>query len=127
MDEKRKKKSGFLRALGLVLLLCAAVVAVALAVRSEKEGGLRSFWRSLRGETGTSEFFFENASGGDVEVLDLGLAVASNSGLYVYDEEGELAYSRLHTWHDPATSASGDYCAAWTWAGIWCSFSPPTP
>ncbi len=117
MGERRKRKNGFLRVLGMALLLAAAVAAVALAVRSQREGGLRSFWRSLRGKNGAEEFFFENASGGDVAALDLGLAVASNSGLYVYDSEGELTYSRLYTWQSPAVKTEGDYGAAWDVGG----------
>lgn len=117
MKDRRRKKSGALKALGIMLLLAAAVLAVVLAVRSRQEGGLKALWHELFGSEGTDEFFYENASGGGVADMASGLAVASTSGLYVYDSEGELTFSRLYSWRSPAITACGDYAAVYDVGG----------
>lgn len=117
MDEKRKKKRGFLKALCILLLIAAAILAVAMAVASQREGGLRGLWRELRGDVDAEEFFFENASGGSFADLDNGLAVAATSGLYVYDREGEQTFTRLYTWTRPIVKTAGTYGAAYDVGG----------
>ncbi len=117
MDEKRKKKRGFFKALCVLLLIAAAILAVAMAVASQREGGLRGLWRELRGDVDAREFFFENASGGSFADLDNGLAVAATSGLYVYDREGEQTFTRLYTWTQPIVRAAGTYGAAYDVGG----------
>lgn len=117
MEEKRKKNRGFLKALLILLLIAAAVAAVALAVQSQREGGLRGLLRSLTGNEGVREFFYDNADGGAFTQLDGGMAVAGGSGLFVYDEAGELAWSRIFTWSSPAITGVGDYRAAFDVGG----------
>ncbi len=117
MEEKRKKNRGLLKMLLILLLLAMAILAVAVAVRARQEGGLRALWRSVRGVKETDEFFFENASGGAVADFDMGLAVAADSGLYVYDETGKQLFSRLYSWQNPALAVDGSYGAAWNVGG----------
>lgn len=117
MDEKRQKKRGFLKALCILLLIAAAILAVAMAVASQREGGLRGLWRELRGDVDAKEFFFENAAGGSFADLDNGLAVAATSGLYVYDREGEQTFTRLYTWTRPVVKTAGTYGAAYDVGG----------
>lgn len=117
MKDGTKKKKKIPRLLGTVFLLAMAVLAVTLAVRSQQEGGIRALWREMFGDPGTDEFFFESASGGQVADMDMGLAVAAGSGLYVYDKEGELTFSRLYSYQDPAMAVEGDYGAVWNVGG----------
>lgn len=117
MEEKRKKNRGFLKALLILLLIAAAIGAVALAVQSQREGGLRGLLKSLSGREGVREFFYDNADGGAFTALDGGMAVAGGSGLFVYDEAGELAWSRIFTWSSPAITGEGDYRAAFDVGG----------
>ena len=116
-DKPEKKKRRLPRVLGTVFLLAAAVLAVTLAVRSQQEGGIRALWREIFGSQGTDEFFFESAAGGQVADMDMGLAVAAGSGLYVYDKEGNAAFSRLYTYNSPAINTAGDYGAVWNVGG----------
>ncbi len=109
MAEKRKKKRGFFKVLLIAALLIAALFAVLLAAMNRRDGGVRAFWRKLRGERTATEFFFENASHGDAVGMDLGLAVAADSGLYVFDETGEIVYNRLYAWQNQALARAGDY------------------
>ncbi len=117
MKEKHKKNRGLIRAVLILLLVAAAILAVALAVKSQQEGGLRLWWRQLTGRTGVDEFFYENADGGAFTDLNGGMAVASNAGLFVYDEEGELDWSRLFAWTSPAITGAADYRAAFDVGG----------
>lgn len=117
MEEKRKKNRGFLKMLLIMLLLAVAILAVAVAVRAKQEGGLRALWRSIRGVEKTDEFFFENVSGGAAADMELGLAVAADSGLYVYDETGNQIFSCLYSWQEPALAVDGGYGAAWNIGG----------
>lgn len=117
MKEKRKKNRGFFRALLIFALIVIAILAVTLAVRSGREGGIRAMWLSLFPRNGVREFFYENAANGAFSELDGGIAVASGSGLYVYDETGEMAWSRLFTWNAPAVTGEGDYRAAYDIGG----------
>lgn len=117
MEEKRKKKRGFIKALFILLLIAAAITAVALAVRSEQAGGFKNFLKSFSGQDGVSEFFYDNADGGAFAELDGGVAVASNSGLFVYGADGELAWSRLFSWSSPAMTGRGEYRAAFDVGG----------
>lgn len=117
MDEKRRKKRGFIKVLCIMLLIAAAILAVAMAVASQREGGLRGLWREVRGQSDAREFFFENASGGGFADLDNGLAVAATSGLYVYDREGETAFTRLYSWSQPVVTTAGSYGAAYDVGG----------
>ncbi len=117
MKEKHGKNRGLWRAVLILLLVAAAILAVALAVKSQQEGGLRAWWRKLTGRTGVSEFFYDNADGGAFTQLDGGMAVASNAGLFVYDEAGELSWSRLFAWTSPALTGTADYRAAFDVGG----------
>ncbi len=117
MEEKRKKNRSLFRLLLIGLLLAAALAAVALAVVSRERGGIRELWRELRGEKRVSEFFFENASHGDAAEMDLGLAVATDSGLYLFDETGEIVLSRLYAWQKQALARAGDYGAVYDVGG----------
>ncbi len=116
-DKPEKKKRRLPRVLGTVFLLAAAVLAVTLAVRSQQEGGIRALWREIFGSEGTDEFFFESAAGGQVADMDMGLAVAAGSGLYVYDKDGNVSFSRLYTYNSPALNTAGDYGAVWNVGG----------
>lgn len=117
MEGKKKKNRRFTKAVLILLLLTVAILAVALAVRSREEGGLKALWRDIRGDRVTDEFFFENASGGDASDMDLRLAVAADSGLYVFDESGELAFNRLYSWSSPALTVRGNYGAVYDIGG----------
>ncbi len=117
METRRQKKRGFIKVLCILMLIAAAILAVAMAVASQREGGLRQVWRDLRGEVDTDEFFFENASGGAFADMDNGLAVAATSGLYVYDRAGGEAFTRLYAWSRPAVTSAGSYGAAWDVGG----------
>lgn len=117
MDERRQKKKSFIKALCILMLIAAAILAVAMAVASRREGGLRGLWRELRGDVDAVEFFFENASGGSFADLDNGLAVAATSGLYVYDREGEQTFTRLYSWSQPAVTTAGTYGVAYNVGG----------
>lgn len=117
MEEKPKKKRGLLKILLIMLVIAVAILTVAVAVRTRQEGGLRELWRSVRGIEKTDEFFFENASGGAAEGFDLGLAVAADSGLYVYDETGTAIFSKLYAWQDPAMAVEGNFGVAWNVGG----------
>lgn len=125
MKEKRRKNRGLGRAVLILLLVAAAILAVALAVKSQQEGGLRVWWRKLTGRTGVNEFFYENADDGAFTELDGGMAVASNAGLFVYDEEGELDWSRLFAWTSPAITGAADYRAAFDVGGNLVIFFDP--
>lgn len=117
MKERHRKNRGLWRAVLILLLVAAAILAVALAVKSRQEGGLRVWWRKLTGRTGVNEFYYENADGGAFTELNGGMAVASNAGLFVYDEEGELDWSRLFSWTSPAITGTADYRAAFDVGG----------
>ncbi len=117
MDERRQKKRGFLRAAAVALLVAAAVLAVALAVKSQQQGGIDGVWDSITGVERAEAFFYDNAAGGSFAWFDGGLAVMSNAGLYVYDKAGELDFSRLFTYSSPAMSVDGGYGAAYDTGG----------
>ena len=117
MAEKRTKKRSVFRPFLILLLLAVALLAVFLAVVSQREGGLRTFWRELRGEKTAAEFFFENASHGDAAGMDYSLAVAADAGLYVFDPTGEIAFTRLYAWQDQALATAGQYGAVYDVGG----------
>ena len=117
MAEKRTKKRSVFRPFLILLLLAVALLAVFLAVVSQREGGLRTFWRELRGEKTATEFFFENASHGDAAGMDYSLAVAADAGLYVFDPTGEIAFTRLYAWQDQALATAGQYGAVYDVGG----------
>ncbi len=117
MAEKRTKKRSVFRLFLILILLAVALFAVFLAVVSQREGGIRTFWRELRGEKTATEFFFENASHGDALGMDYSLAVAADSGLYVFDPTGEIALTRLYAWQNQALTAAGQYGAVYDVGG----------
>lgn len=117
MEEKRRKKRGFVKMLLILLLVAAAILAVTLAVGSQREGGLKALFKRLSGRESVTEFFYENAFDGAFTELEGGIAVASNSGLFVYDSAGALAWSRLFSWTSPAITGSGEYRAAFDVGG----------
>ena len=117
MAEKRTKKRSVFRLFLILILLAVALFAVFLAVVSQREGGIRTFWRELRGEKTATEFFFENASHGDAVGMDYSLAVAADSGLYVFDPTGEIALTRLYAWQNQALTAAGQYGAVYDVGG----------
>lgn len=117
MAEKRTKKRSVFRLFLILILLAVALFAVFLAVVSQREGGIRTFWRELRGEKTATEFFFENASHGDALGMDYSLAVAADSGLYVFDPTGEIALTRLYAWQNQALTSAGQYGAVYDVGG----------
>lgn len=117
MKVRREKKSVLIRALTVVMLFAAALAAVALAVRSEQEGGLEAVWDSITGRRKAEEFYYDNASDGAFADMKNGLAVMSGSELRVYSRDGELSFSRLFTYSSPAMHVSGDYGAAYDVGG----------
>ena len=115
--EKRTKKRSVFRLFLILILLAVALFAVFLAMVSQRDGGIRAFWRELRGEKTATEFFFENASRGDAAGMDYSLAVAADSGLYMFDPTGEIAFTRLYAWQDQALAAAGQYGAVYDVGG----------
>ena len=117
MDERRIKRSGFLKTLFILLLFAVAIAAVALAIRGQEEGGFRGLWQSIsRGEM-AEEFYYENASGGAFGDLNEGLAVLSPAGLTVFESDGETAFTRLFSWSSPAMDTAGKYGVAYNIGG----------
>ncbi|MGM9522188.1 MAG: DUF5711 family protein [Oscillospiraceae bacterium] len=112
MEDTPKKKSGFLRILLIMMLLAVAIVAAALAVKSGEAGGFKKLWQSITGKNTVLEIYYENASGGVFGSVGDGLAVMSESGLSVFDEQGEEVFSRLFSFGDAALWTAGKYGAA---------------
>ncbi len=111
MRDAPKKKIGLIRVILIVLTALAAIVAAIMAVKG-RDGGLQGLWDAITGGSDATEYYYESSSGGAFGTIGgRGLAVASNSGLYVFDNEGDQNFSVLFSYGSSSLNTAGDYGA----------------
>ena len=109
MKDAPKKKIGLIRVILIVLVAATAILAVIMAVNG-RDGGFRGLWDAITGGSDATEFYYESSSGGAFGAIgNRGLAVASNSGLYVFDKEGKQSFSMLFSFESSSLDTAGNY------------------
>lgn len=120
MEQQVVNRKSALRRGGVVLLVVFIVIAiVVIAVLGQV--GPAYLARGIRyhrpGSPYASEIRFTSLSDNTFATLDSGIAVASGSGLGVYDRTGSVVYTSLRPLRQPVVYTAGNYVIAYDLGG----------
>ena len=113
--EKRGRRRTVRRIISVVVLP-VLIIAIILLIANRDRLSIDAITRRM-GASARVETFHFTAAGNTVRLLDDGLAVASNSGLMVYDRAGELVYSEIFPMARPVLNQAGAWLLAYDLGG----------
>ena len=121
MKKQAAKRKQFLSRGGMILLMVLVILFTSILVRSRDRLTIGHLVRGIEynrpGSRNATEFRFTSLSSNTFATLGRGLAVASSSGLSVYDRTGSQVYASYWSLEQPVIRTQGNFVIAYDLGG----------